>query len=135
MELLLDTSAITTVLVGEPERETVINLTKNVTIVAPSVVPFEIANGLTKMMKKKIIDRNKMIEVFSYFQRIPIKLIDVNIKHSLEIAWEYNIYAYDAFYLEPAQRLGLPLLTFDGNMARVGSEIGLIILGGKDAGI
>jgi hypothetical protein len=40
-------------------REQIINLTKNTTIVSPSMVPFEIANGLTKMMRKKIIVRAK----------------------------------------------------------------------------
>jgi hypothetical protein len=37
--------------------------------------------------------------------------------------------------LESARRLNLPLLTFDCNMARIGKEIGLTILGGKDAGV
>jgi predicted nucleic acid-binding protein len=48
----------------------------------------------------------------------------------LEIAWDYKIYAYDACYLESAQRLDLPLLTFDCNMARIGKELGITILGG-----
>jgi predicted nucleic acid-binding protein len=48
----------------------------------------------------------------------------------LEIAWDYKIYAYDACYLEAAKRLALPLLTFDGNMAKIGKEIGIAILGG-----
>jgi predicted nucleic acid-binding protein len=54
----------------------------------------------------------------------------VDIKRSLEIAWGYKIYAYDACYLESAVRLKLPLLTFDGNMIKIGKELGVSILGG-----
>ncbi|GMO30186.1 MAG: type II toxin-antitoxin system VapC family toxin [Termitinemataceae bacterium] len=135
MEILLDASAIMAVIIEEPEKEQVINITKNVTIVSPSMVPFEIANGLSKMTKRKIIDKNRMVNAFEFFNRIPIKIIETDIKKALEIAGDYNIYAYDAFYLESAKRLGLPLLTFDGNMARIGKEICLTILGGKDAGV
>jgi hypothetical protein len=53
---------------------------------------------------------------------------------ALEIVWDYKIYAYDACYFESAKRLNLPLLTFDGSMVRVGKELGINILGGKNAG-
>jgi predicted nucleic acid-binding protein len=42
---------------------------------------------------------------------------------------------YDVCYLESANRLRLPLLTFDGNMAEIGKGLGITILGGNDAGI
>jgi hypothetical protein len=38
-------------------------------------------------------------------------------------------------YLEIAQRLNLPLLTFDGGMRRTGKELGITILGGNNAGL
>jgi predicted nucleic acid-binding protein len=131
MEILLDASAIMAVIADEAESEIVINCTKDATIVSPNVISFGIANGLTKMMKKKIIDsREKMINLFTNFKCIPIETIEINIEKSLEIAWEYKIYAYDAFYLEVAKRFNLPLLTFDGEMAKIGKIMGLDILGG-----
>ena len=131
MEILLDASAIMAVIVDEPERDIVIALTKIAEIVTPNVVSFEVANGLTKMMKRKIIDRENMINAFRYFKKIPIKPVEVDVEKSLEIAWEYKIYAYDAYYLETAKRLKLPLLTFDSAMSRIGNEMGINILGGK----
>jgi predicted nucleic acid-binding protein len=53
----------------------------------------------------------------------------------MKIAWKYKIYAYDAFYIEAAVRLNLPLLTFDSDMRRLGNEIGVSMLGGYDAGV
>ena len=136
MEILLDASAIMAVIADEPESEIVIHYTKDAIIVSTNMVSFEIANGLTKMMKKKIIDaKEKMIHLIECFEKIPIKTVEVNLKKSLEIAWEYKIYAYDAFYLEISKRLNLPLLTFDGGMRRIGKELGINVLGGYDAGI
>ena len=119
------------VIVDEPEREKVIALTKNAVILSPDMVSFEVANGLTKMMRRKIIDRENMLNAFRYFKKIPIKTAAVDVEKALEIAWEYKVYAYDAYYLETAKRLGLPLLTFDGDMGRIGKEIGIDVLGGE----
>ena len=86
-------------------------------------------------MKKKIIEKELMINAYSYFKKIPIKTIEIDLEKALEIAWDYKIYAYDACYLESARRLNLPLLTFDINMIRVGNELGIKIIGGKNVGI
>jgi len=123
------------VIVKEPERDAVIELTKGAVVVSPGIVSYEIANALTKMMKKKVIERERMISAFGYFKKIPIKIIEADIGKALEIAWEFRIYAYDACYLEVAKRLGLPLLTFDGSMARIGKELGISVTGGKNAGV
>ena len=130
MDMILDASAIMAVIVKEPERDLVIQLTQDAVIFSPDMVSYEIANGLTKMMKKKIIEKERMVNAFNYFAQIPIKTIQVDFQKALEIAWDYKIYAYDACYLEPAKRLNLPLLTFDGPMHRIGKELGITILGG-----
>jgi len=130
MEIVLDASAIMTFIADEPESNIVINCTKNAVLVSPCMVSSEIANGLTKMMKKGIIaSKEKMIDLVKIFQKIPIKMTEVNLEKSMEIAWDYKIYAYDAFYLETAKRLNLPLLTFDNKMKIIGKELGITILG------
>ena len=135
MEILLDASAIMAVIADEPESGLVIEYTKDAVIVSPNVVAFEIANAVTKMIKKKIIDsQEKMIRIIEIFETIPLKLVTVDISETLKIAWKYKIYAYDAFYLETAVRLNLPLLTFDSGMRRIGNELGIPIVGGYDAG-
>jgi predicted nucleic acid-binding protein len=136
MEIMLDASAIIAVIADEPESEIVINYTKDAIIVCPNMVSFEIANALTKMMKKKVIDtKEKIITLIKNFRQIPIKTIAVDLERSLEIAWNYKIYAYDSIHLETAQRLNLPLLTFDSGMSRIGKEPGITILEGNNAGI
>ena len=126
----MDACAIMAVIVKEPERDLVIQLTQNAVIISPDMVSYEIANALTKMMKKGLIEKERMINAFEYFKKIPIKTVETDIEKALGIAWDHKIYAYDACYLEAAQRLNLPILTFDGNMIKVGKELGLDILGG-----
>jgi predicted nucleic acid-binding protein len=134
MEILMDACAIMAVIVKEPERDLVIQLTQDAEMVSPDMISYEIANALAKMMKKKIIEKERMVNAFAYFKRIPIKTIKIDFENALEIAWEYNIYAYDACYLEAAKRLNLPLLTFDVNMLKVGKELGIKLIGGENVG-
>ena len=132
----MDASAIIAVIVDEPEAQIVINCTKNAKIVSPGIISFEIANALTRMMRKNIITaEEQMINLIKNFKLIPIKTVDVDLEKSLEIAWQYKIYAYDAFYLEAARRLQLPLMSFDGNMRKIGKELGLNVLGEQNASI
>jgi hypothetical protein len=46
MEMIVDASAIMAVITQEPERDTVIQLTKGAKILSPAMVSYEIANGL-----------------------------------------------------------------------------------------
>jgi len=131
----MDACAIMAIIVKEPERDLVIKLTQGAVIVSPNMVAYEIANALTKMMKKKVIEKERMINAYNYFTKIPVKTIESDIEKALEIAWEYKIYAYDACYLEAAKRLNLPLLTFDDNMIKVGKELDIKIIGEKNADI
>jgi len=136
MEILIDACVIMAVIVKEPERDLVIQLTKDAVMVSPGMVSYEIANALTKMIKKKVIGKESMVNAFGYFKKIPLKTIETDIEKALEIACDFNIYAYDACYLEAAKRLNIPLFTFDDNMKKVAKELGIKIIGGIDnAGI
>ena len=131
MEVLLDASAVIAYIVGEPKSTIVIENTENSDIVSPNILPVEIANALTRMLRKGVIDNKaKMLGLIENFQIIPIKLLDIDLNKSLELAFDFKIHAYDAIYLETAKRLNLPLLTFDNGMKRIGHEIGITILGG-----
>src|SRR5215510_9671729 len=133
MDIVVDASAIMAIIVKEPERDLVIELTKNAVIFSPEIITFEIVNALSKMMKKNVIEKERMLNAFEYFTKIPMQKLEIDYKKALEIAWDYKIYAYDACYLEVAKRLKLHLLTFDGNMINVGKGLGINILGGINA--
>ena len=128
MEIVIDTSAIIAAIADEPDGDNVINLTENAILVCPSAILFEIPNAITRMIRKKVIDKDKMSQLLKSFQKIPIKLFENNPEDVLEIGWEYKIYAYDAFFLDTAKNLNLPLLTLDDGIESVGKKLGIKIL-------
>ena len=53
MELVIDTSALISVIVGEPERKKVIELTRGNALIGPGSIPWEIGNAFSAMFKQK----------------------------------------------------------------------------------
>jgi predicted nucleic acid-binding protein len=129
MDVLLDASAIMAVILNEPNRGKVIKLTENAALLSPEVISFEIGNALINLFKKRKITEEKLLETYQTYVSIPIRNIKVDIEKALKIACKFNIYAYDAYYLEAAYRLKLPLITFDELMKKTGLDMGINVLG------
>jgi len=123
MEMILDASAIMAIILNEPNRDKVINLTENATLLSPEAISFEIGNALLNLFKMRKITEEDVLGAYRNYTSIPIRSIKVDIEKALRIACKYNIYAYDAYYLEIASRLKLPLITFDGAMKKVGLNL------------
>ncbi len=128
MKITADTNTFIAVALNEPEKDRIIRLTEGNDLIAPDVLPFEIGNALTAMMKKSALKKEEVASAWEVVQHIPVDLRDTDIKSALNIAIKFNIYAYDAYFLECADRLRSPLLTLDLGMQRVAREIGITIL-------
>lgn len=128
MKIIADSNTFLAVALEEPEKKRIIELTVGHDLVAPEVLPFEIGNALTAMMKKRTIEADEMTSVWDIFQTIPVELRQINIRSALEIAARFNLYAYDAYFIECASSLRCPLLTLDQGMKMVGQDIGIDIL-------
>jgi predicted nucleic acid-binding protein len=128
MDILLDASAIMAVILNEPNREKVTNLTKNAVLLSPEVISFEVGNALVSLFKRHKLTKEEVLLAYEKFTLIPLRIIKIDISKALEIACKYNIYAYDAYYLEAAYRLKLPLITFDEPMKNVGVNLNINFL-------
>ena len=128
MNVLIDASAIMPILINEPEKSNIVNASRNCELLAPSILPYEIGNALTRLKKRQILNEKQIIAVFKDFKKIPLRLLEVNIEDALKIACKYAIYAYDAYYLEIACRLNLPILTLDEPMKKIAFDLGLKVL-------
>jgi len=124
----LDASAIMAVILNEPNKAKVIKLTENAVLLSPEVISFEIGNALVNLLKKRKITEEKLLEAYRTYISIPIRNIKVDIEKALRIACKYNIYAYDAYYLEAAYRLKLPLITFDELMKKIGLDMKIDVM-------
>jgi predicted nucleic acid-binding protein len=128
MNVLLDASAIMAIILNESNRDKVIRLTKNTVLSSPEIISFEIGNALINLYKKNKITEYALTEAYKSYVSIPFRSIKVDIQKALKIACKYKIYAYDAYYLEIAHRLNLPLLTFDESMRKIGMDMQIDIL-------
>jgi len=128
MKIIADTNTFIAVALNEPEKGKIIQLTKGHELIAPDVLPFEVGNALTAMMKKNTLKREEVESVWDIIQQIPVDLRHIDIKSALNIAIRFNLYAYDAYFLECAENLKSPLLTLDLGMQRVAMKMGIKIL-------
>ncbi len=128
MKIIADTNIFIAVALNEPEKGRIIRLTEGHDLIAPDILPFEIGNALTAMMKKTALKKDEVLAVWELVQQIPVDLRHTDIKSALKITIKFNLYAYDAYFLECAFNLRGPLLTLDLGMQRVAREIGITIL-------
>ena len=128
MKIIADTNTFIAVSLNEPEKDSIIQLTQGHDLIAPDVLPFEIGNALTAMMKKSSLKKEEVVSAWEVVQQIPVDLRHTDIKSALRIAIKFNIYAYDAYFLECAENLRSPLLTLDISLKRVARELGITIL-------
>ena len=113
MEIVIDTSALISVIVGEPERKKIIEITAGNTLIGPGSIPWEIGNAFSAMFKQKRLTLEEAEKGLSIFRGIPIRYIDLDLVKVLKLSKQANIYAYDAYFLDCAIRHKALLLTLD----------------------
>ena len=128
MKIIADTNTFIAVALNEPEKDKIIGLTEGHDLIAPDVLPFEIGNALTAMMKKNALKKEEVATAWEIVQQIPVDLRHTDIKSALSIAIKFNLHAYDAYFLECAENLRSPLLTLDIGMQKVARQIGISVL-------
>ncbi len=126
--MIADSNIFLAVALNEPERDRVISLTVDASALAPEILPYEIGNALSAMVKRRQLTKSEALEAEKSIGRIPVRLMSVDIHSSLQIALEQEIYAYDAYFLRCAQELSCPLLTLDRRMKQVATELGIRVL-------
>lgn len=92
------------------------------------MLPFEVGNALTAMMKKGSLTPEEVISAWELVQRIPVELHGVDVRSALSIAVERNLYAYDAYFLQCAIALRSPLLTLDRRLRDTARDMGIRLL-------
>ena len=125
MDIVIDTSALIAVIVAEPERNKLIEITKGNTLIGPGSIPWEIGNAFSAMFKKNRLSVQEAQKGFLIFSRIPIRYIEPDFIKVLHLSKENNMYAYDAFFLDCAIRYKAPLLTLDKKLKSVANSLNL----------
>jgi len=128
MKIVADTNTFLAVALDEPEKSQIVQVTTGHELVAPEVLPFEIGNALTAMLKRGVISAAEVPAAWDAVQAIPVDLRGLHVPAALTLAVRFGIYAYDAYFLECALNLRLPLLTLDRCMKHVARELSIQIV-------
>ena len=113
MDVVIDTSALVAVIVDEPERNRVIELSAGNALIGPGSIPWEIGNAFSAMFKQELLSLDEAEKGLAIFDSIPLRYTQTDFANSLEISKQINIYAYDAYLLDCAIRHNAPVLTLD----------------------
>ena len=113
MDIVIDTSAIIAVIVGEPERKRIVELTTGYTLIGPGSIPWEMGNAFSAMLKQRRLTLIDALKGFAVFESIPIQFAKPDFAHAMTIAHRAKLYAYDAYFLGCAIRHNAPLVTLD----------------------
>lgn len=123
MDIVVDTSALIAVIVGEPERDRIITLTAGNTIIGPGSIPWEIGNAFSAMFKQQRLTLEEAQKGFAIFNTIPIRYINPDFVNAVTMSKQTNLYAYDAYFLDCAARMKAPLITLDRKLLAAANQL------------
>jgi len=123
MDIVIDTSALIAVIVDEPERTKIIELTYGKTLIGPGSIPWEIGNAFSAMFKRNRLSLAEAHKGLSIFGNIPLRYIKPDFVKALKISKQADIYAYDAYVLECSIKQRAPLLTLDKKLKAAAQEL------------
>jgi len=128
MNLVSDTNIFLAVVLDEPEKENIIQLTSRANAISPDILPYEVGNALSAMVKRKKLTQDEALSAFEGVSSIPVRLVSVDIRQAMKIAFEHKIYAYDAYFLQCAKQLSCPLITLDKRMKQVACDLKIEVM-------
>lgn len=128
MDYVVDTSAIIAVVLNEAHKELLVDLTKGANLHAPASLHWEVGNALSAMFKRDRLKLEQALEAIHHYRSIPIRFHEVGLNSSLELAKQYDLYAYDAYFIACSISVSGPLLTLDKTLMAAAQRAGVEVI-------
>ncbi len=128
MKIVVDTSVIIAVITNEIHKAQLMDVSRNAQIIAPHSLHWEVGNAFSAMLKRGRITLDQVKIALNEYKKIPIKFHDPDLNLVLELCLDFNLYAYDAYFLQCAKDLRAPLLTLDKQMSENAVKIDIDII-------
>ena len=117
---VVDASALAALLFGEPDGPAVADRLRGAELIAPALLPFEVANTCVRKMRRHADQRDALLAAFGMLDRMELGFIEVDHAETVVLAERSGLTAYDASYIWLARRTGAELVTLDGRLAMAG---------------
>lgn len=123
MLAVVDASAAAAVIFGEPEGATIAAHVRDETLIAPTLIDYELANVCWSKVRRSPERRAEMLAALSTNRAMPIARVPVDIGKTLELALRTGLTIYDAAYLWLAMSRDVELVTLDLQLARINQAL------------
>lgn len=123
--VVVDASALAAAYFGEPEGAEVAEHLDTVTLHAPALLYFEMANVCAIKIRRAPDQRSLFMAGHAAFEHLPIRIISVQHPATIDLADQAGLSAYDASYLWLAKNLGVGLVTLDDRLAKAARAVGV----------
>ena len=110
---VVDASALAALLFGEAEGALIAERLRDTDLIAPALLPFEIANACIKKMRRQPDQRDALMVAFGMLARMEVGIVEVDHDEVVRLADRSGLTSYDASYLWLARRMSYELVTLD----------------------
>jgi len=114
---VVDASAIGALLFGEPEGPEIAERLEGDRLIAPYLLPFEVASICRKKLQCHAMQRRVILKALAMFEDMDIERIEINLPSIVLLAEQTGLTIYDASYLWLARQTGAELVTLDQRLA------------------
>jgi predicted nucleic acid-binding protein len=118
---VIDASALGALLFGEPDGAAVAERLRGAGLIAPALLPFEIANICIKKIRRYPDQRDALMVAFGMLEQMEVSIVEVDQGEALALAERSGLTAYDASYLWLARWTRFELVTLDGQLEAAGA--------------
>jgi len=120
---VIDTSALAALVFNEPEQQQVKEQIRGASLVAPTLISYELASVCLKKLRRYPGQRDALVASLALAERMNIRQFKVDTVETTVLADEAGITVYDAAYLWLALVHGAPLVTLDQKLGRVAASL------------
>jgi predicted nucleic acid-binding protein len=124
MAVVVDASALGAMTFGEPDAAALSAHLEGETLIAPTLVDYELANIALKKVRRGLVTPAQASVLLTAALRVPIQRLPVPGEEVFELARQTGLTTYDASYLWLARAHDAELVTLDRPLAEITDTLG-----------